>query len=146
MDRVLSWLVESGFSKEWQVTFKALKLEGAAFHGLFYAPSGRPIWGQMGKEVYPRLKEAYISSGRKWDNDQVREEAKRMRRLVRQIKDDTINSQRQDYQTPDGKTEASPNLPQESTPQNRRGPVVSEGKRRLAHTTFLQKETKRSPE
>jgi mitogen-activated protein kinase kinase kinase len=85
MDKVLLWLQSNNFSKDWQETFKNLKLHGAQFLQLGGRQAGRGNFGMMHQEVYPRLAKECSNSGTGWDQAREREEGKRMRRLIRVI-------------------------------------------------------------
>ncbi|KAJ4861891.1 protein kinase domain-containing protein [Trichoderma breve] len=67
LDKVLLWLAQNQFSKDWQETFRSLNLYGAQFLELGSAHGGRGNFGMM----HQRPRE--------------REEGKRMRRLIRSV-------------------------------------------------------------
>ncbi|KAL3475034.1 hypothetical protein BJX99DRAFT_166943 [Aspergillus californicus] len=123
LDRVLIWLAKNGFSNEWQETFKTLEIEGADFLELGHGQNGRPNLGKLHNVVYPQLQKECEANGITFDLTREREEGKRMRRMIRQIHDDTgpesgAPLQRQhefdDGQgsAPDEVPEFSPNFPQ----------------------------------
>lgn len=85
LDRVLQWLAQNQFSKDWQETFRSLGLYGAQFLELGSAHGGRGNFGMMHQQVYPRLAQECTNSGTGWDQPKEREEGKRMRRLIRSI-------------------------------------------------------------
>ena len=85
LDRVLIWLAANGFSNDWQETFKGLDMHGADFLDLGRGNNGRGKIGMMHQVVYPRLARECSKSGTKWDQVRERDEAKRMRHLVRRI-------------------------------------------------------------
>lgn len=85
LDRVLQWLAQNQFSKDWQETFRSLNLYGAQFLELGSAHGGRGNFGMMHQRVYPRLAQECANSGMGWDQPKEREEGKRMRRLIRSI-------------------------------------------------------------
>ncbi|KAM0466312.1 hypothetical protein ACHAPV_001271 [Trichoderma viride] len=85
LDRVLQWLAQNQFSKDWQETFRSLSLYGAQFLELGSAHGGRGNFGMMHQQVYPRLAQECTNSGTGWDQPKEREEGKRMRRLIRSI-------------------------------------------------------------
>lgn len=85
LDRVLIWLAANGFSNDWQETFKGLDIHGADFLDLGRGKNGRGNLGMMHQVVYPRLARECTKSGTKWDQLRERDEAKRMRHLVRRI-------------------------------------------------------------
>lgn len=92
LDRVLIWLARNGFSNDWQETFKSLELQGADFLELGLGAGGRGNLGKMHQVVYPQLAKEVGLSGKKWEPSRERDEGKRMRKLIRQIHDDS-----QDY-------------------------------------------------
>ncbi|PWY84566.1 mitogen activated protein kinase [Aspergillus sclerotioniger CBS 115572] len=117
LDRVLLWLGNNGFSKDWQETFRALEIEGADFLELGHGSNGRPNLGKMHNVVYPQLAKECEASGTGWDQTREREEGKRMRRLIKQIHDDgsydaeiSIQKRRDSHpnSAPDAGSEASP--------------------------------------
>ncbi|KAF3491456.1 mitogen activated protein kinase kinase kinase 3 [Arthroderma uncinatum] len=81
LDRVLLWLANNGFSQDWQETFRALDLKGAAFIEL----GSRGNLGKMHQVVYPQLAKECVKSGTGWDHPREREEGKRMCKLIRRI-------------------------------------------------------------
>jgi mitogen-activated protein kinase kinase kinase len=85
MERVLLWLTNNNFSKDWQETFKALNIYGSVFLELGGRHGGRGNFGMMHQQVYPRLAKECSGSGTGWDQAREREEGKRMRRLIRSI-------------------------------------------------------------
>ncbi|RFU80584.1 map kinase kinase kinase [Trichoderma arundinaceum] len=85
MDKVLLWLAQNQFSKDWQETFRSLNLYGAQFLELGSAHGGRGNFGMMHQRVYPRLAQECTNSGTGWDQPREREEGKRMRRLIRSV-------------------------------------------------------------
>jgi mitogen-activated protein kinase kinase kinase len=82
LDRIVAWLQVNGFSKDWQDALKLLNFQGAQFLEIGLR-SGRGNLGIMHQQVYPALKHQYDSRGAVWDPPTVREEGKRMRRLIR---------------------------------------------------------------
>ncbi|QSZ31996.1 hypothetical protein DSL72_001565 [Monilinia vaccinii-corymbosi] len=85
MNRVVLWLANNHFSKDWQETFKALNICGSVFLELGSVHGGRGNFGMMHQQVYPRLAKECSSSGTGWDQAREREEGKRMRRLIKAI-------------------------------------------------------------
>ncbi|KKA28870.1 hypothetical protein TD95_000259 [Thielaviopsis punctulata] len=85
IERVLLWLQQCNFSKEWQVTFSTLNLHGLPFLELGSKQSGRGNSGLMHQKVYPQLLANCKELGTPWDPSREREEGKRMRRLIRNI-------------------------------------------------------------
>jgi mitogen-activated protein kinase kinase kinase len=144
MDRVLLWLTNNQFSKDWQETFKYLNICGSVFLELGSGHGGRGNFGMMHQQVYPRLAKECSSSGTGWDQAREREEGKRMRRLIRGI----VTGRAPDFTKPshvrrdsstanipsagtEGTLEGSPNLGREfhvSTPSTANGEDDSPGK------------------
>ncbi|KAI1768451.1 hypothetical protein GGR53DRAFT_462419 [Hypoxylon sp. FL1150] len=85
LDHVLLWLAANHFSREWQETFKNLKIYGAQFLELGSQKGGRGNFGMMHQLVYPRLAQECVTNNIAWDQPREREEGKRMRRLIRSI-------------------------------------------------------------
>ncbi|CRJ98676.1 hypothetical protein BN1708_009479 [Verticillium longisporum] len=85
MDKVLFWLDANGFSKDWQETFKSLKMHGVKFLEVGGGHGGRGNFGIMHQQVYPGLAVQCTKSGTGWDQTRERDEGKRMRKLVRSI-------------------------------------------------------------
>ncbi|KAF8866083.1 hypothetical protein BDZ45DRAFT_332210 [Acephala macrosclerotiorum] len=127
MDRVLSWLSNNQFSKDWQATFKYLNICGSVFLELGSGHGGRGNFGMMHQQVYPRLAKECSNSGTGWDQAREREEGKRMRRLIRGIvtgrapditKQSHVRRESSTANIPsagtDGTLEGSPNLGREA--------------------------------
>lgn len=122
LERVLAWLSKNGFSKDWQETFKTLEIQGADFIELGHGANGRGNLGKMHQVVYPQLAKECAKSGTGWDQAREREEGKRMRKLIRQIHDESnsdtahLMQKRRESQplltsaSTDGGLENSPNL------------------------------------
>ncbi|KAI0154638.1 hypothetical protein GGR57DRAFT_512162 [Xylariaceae sp. FL1272] len=85
LDHVLLWLANNNFSKDWQETFKVLNIQGAHFLELGSQRGGRGNFGMMHQLVYPKLAVVCANSGTGWDQQQQRDEGKRMRRLIRSL-------------------------------------------------------------
>ncbi|KAL1843586.1 hypothetical protein VTJ49DRAFT_869 [Mycothermus thermophilus] len=85
MENVLAWLKANSFTREWQETFEILNICGARFLELGSSHGGRGNFGMMHQEVYPQLMRLYAKSSGGWDQPKEREEAKRLRRLIRSI-------------------------------------------------------------
>ncbi|KAL2117409.1 hypothetical protein VTJ04DRAFT_7069 [Mycothermus thermophilus] len=85
IEKVVSWLQANNFTREWQETFKILNICGARFLELGSSHGGRGNFGMMHQEVYPQLMRLCYQSGGGWDQPKEREEAKRLRRLIRSI-------------------------------------------------------------
>ncbi|CAD6503124.1 BgTH12-02793 [Blumeria graminis f. sp. triticale] len=85
MERVLLWLSSNKFSKDWQETFKTLKIYGTVFLELGTGQGGRGNFGMMHQQVYPRLAKECAMSGTGWDQAREREEGRRMRHLIKNI-------------------------------------------------------------
>lgn len=111
IDRVLIWLAASGFTNDWQETFKGLDINGMEFLELGRGHGGRGNFGMMHQQIYPRLAKECSKSGTGWDQGREREEGKRMRRLIRKIADGNTKSTRTGY----GRRESSQFLPSAST-------------------------------
>ncbi|KUJ10630.1 uncharacterized protein LY89DRAFT_700587 [Mollisia scopiformis] len=143
MDRVLLWLANNQFSKDWQATFKYLNICGSVFLELGSGHGGRGNFGMMHQQVYPRLAKECSNSGTGWDQAREREEGKRMRRLIRgivtgrapdvtktHIRRESSNANIPSAGT-EGTLEGSPNLGREaqvSTPSTANGDDDSPGK------------------
>ncbi len=84
-ERVLAWLSANGFSKDWQETFRTLKLEGASFLDLGRGRNGRGNLGTMHQHIYPQLARVTSSNSTGWDQSREREEGKRLRKLISRI-------------------------------------------------------------
>ena len=84
-ERVLAWLSANGFSKDWQETFRNLKLEGASFLDLGRGRNGRGNLGTMHQHIYPQLARVTSSNSTGWDQSREREEGKRLRKLISRI-------------------------------------------------------------
>jgi hypothetical protein len=87
---VLSWLVANNFSSDWQETFKALNISGSPFLDLVNSHRGRGAFGMLHQQIYPQLAKECAKSGNGWDQVKERSELKRMRRLMRNIKTESI--------------------------------------------------------
>ncbi|RKF58147.1 putative mitogen-activated protein kinase [Golovinomyces cichoracearum] len=85
MDRVIAWLANNNFSKDWQETFKTLRIYGTTFLELGTGQGGRGNFGMMHQKVYPRLAKECSISGTGWDQAREREEGRRMRSLIKNI-------------------------------------------------------------
>ncbi|KAL9103330.1 MAG: hypothetical protein Q9163_001636 [Psora crenata] len=118
LKRVIEWLDAHGFSADWQETFRGLDIHGVDFLDLGRANNGRGNFGMMHQHVYPRLARECGRSGSGWNQDRERNEAKRMRRLIRKIAevaDAPKHGRRESFgvlpsASTDGGVENSPNL------------------------------------
>lgn len=142
LDRVLVWLTNNHFSKDWLETFRALEIYGPAFLELGNGHGGRGNFGMMHHLVYPRLAQECSRSGTGWDQAREREEGKRMRRLIRGIVtgrsvdgSKTSHTRRESSTTrsagTDGTAETSPNMTRDgfvSTPSTANPEDESPGK------------------
>ena len=144
MDKVILWLAQNQFSKDWQETFKSLRIHGSVFLELGSGHGGRGNFGMMHQQVYPRLAKECSNSGTGWDQAREREEGKRMRRLIRSIvtgkppdlsKSSHVRRESSTANIPsagtDGTVEGSPQLGREthiSTPSTANGEDDSPGK------------------
>ena len=88
LERVLAWLSANGFSKDWQETFRVLKLDGGNFLDLGRGRNGRGNLSIMHQQVYPQLARVTSGSQSGWDQSREREEGKRLRKLVSRIVDE----------------------------------------------------------
>ncbi|PGH11318.1 STE/STE11/BCK1 protein kinase [Helicocarpus griseus UAMH5409] len=127
LDRVLIWLAQNGFSNDWQETFRVLEIYGANFIELGSRAGGRRDVGKMHRLVYPQLEKECVKSGTGWDKGRERDEAKRMRNLIRRIADPgssdsgTLGSRYYENQllpsaSTDEGLETSPNMGRDSFP------------------------------
>ncbi|KAI9894271.1 MAG: hypothetical protein M1814_004125 [Vezdaea aestivalis] len=114
MSRVVEWLQTNSFSVNWQETFKTLKVQGSDFLELGRGNNGRGNFSMMHNHIYPELAKSCTASGIGWDQTREREEAKRMRRLIRKITDDitAFNPSRS------AKRDSSQNAPQSAVSEN----------------------------
>ncbi|KAI9666329.1 MAG: hypothetical protein M1821_004264 [Bathelium mastoideum] len=85
LDKVLLWLAQNGFSKDWQETFQGLDLHGSQFLEIGKGHGGRGNVGMMHETIYPNLAKECKASGTTWDASRERAEGKRLRRLVQRI-------------------------------------------------------------
>ncbi|KAK4124303.1 Pkinase-domain-containing protein [Parathielavia appendiculata] len=85
LERVLAWLQANNFSREWRETFRTLNLHGTQFLEIGSSRVGRGNFGMMHQQVYPELHVQYKKNNGVWDLPKEREEAKRLRRLIRGI-------------------------------------------------------------
>ncbi|KAL9625507.1 MAG: hypothetical protein Q9160_000217 [Pyrenula sp. 1 TL-2023] len=144
LDRVVAWLSEKGFSKDWQEAFRSLEIQGPEFIELGRGANGRAPLQKMYETILPQLAKICTSSGTGWDQHREREEGKRMRKLIRRIGDSSsaptlsagaIGHRRRDSAQllPSASTEGtvadSPNLPSNwSATPSTAGPEGSPGK------------------
>jgi len=84
MERVQTWLVAHEFSKEWQAAFRHLNICGATFMDIGKAGGQRNI-GFMPQTVLPQVARECTANGVFRDSSKDREEAKRIRRLIRDV-------------------------------------------------------------
>lgn len=80
LDRVLLWLAASGFSHEWQETFRTLRLEKGDFLELGRSTDKRSNLSRMHQYIYPQLGKICQHSGT--DAKKEREDGKRLQRLI----------------------------------------------------------------
>lgn len=127
-DRVHAWLAANDFSADWQETFKNSNIQMADFIELGKSGAGA---AKMHQDVYPKLLK-FRKSKNDWDsardreeNQRIREEGKRMRKLIRRILDQSNadigsagighrrrgSSQALPSASTDGNVENSPNIP-----------------------------------
>lgn len=117
LDRVLLWLAQQGFSKDWQAAFEDLNLHGNQFLDIGRGHGTRGNVAMMHSVIYPKL--AQLQSPN-WDQAVEREEGKRLRKLVRKIVENgaaaILAPHRREPSIPssaatDGTVEDSPNMP-----------------------------------
>lgn len=84
LDRVQIWLAAHAFSKEWQDALRHLNVHGAQFLDIGKVGGQRNV-GFMMQTVLPQVARECTASGGIWDQAKEREEAKRLRRLVRDV-------------------------------------------------------------
>ncbi|KAJ9631271.1 mitogen-activated protein kinase kinase kinase [Knufia peltigerae] len=151
LERVLVWLTANGFSKDWQETFKLLKLQGSDFLDLGRGPNGRGNFGMMHQTIYPQLAKVCSGSNTGWDQGREREEGKRLRKLISRLVEQGgegpasagIGHRRRESGIPsastDGTVENSPHLPRAefSNPSGASGPEGSPGKQAALFPTGL---------
>ena len=138
IERVQNWLIQNGFSGDWQMTFKSLNIQGDSFLELGQANNGRGNLEMMYKTIYPALKLQCEESGTGWDQSREREEVKRFRKLVRRIAESdgatearsrharTSSAQLTSSAGSEGALEGSPNLDTpSSTGGGEESPVLS---------------------
>ncbi|KAL9084406.1 MAG: hypothetical protein Q9159_005240 [Coniocarpon cinnabarinum] len=84
LEHVLALLKANGFSTEWQDTFKQLDLHGSKFLDLGKSNAGRGP-SLMYQAINPKLCEITKTRNIAFDQQQAREEGRRLRKLVRGI-------------------------------------------------------------
>jgi mitogen-activated protein kinase kinase kinase len=116
VEKVMMWLAQQGFSKDWQETFKVLNLHGSQFLDIGRGHGTKGNVAMMHSVIFPQL--AALQGGN-WDQGAEREEGKRLRRLVRKIVETgaagvSVVSHRREASNPsaraEGNVENSPNL------------------------------------
>jgi mitogen-activated protein kinase kinase kinase len=117
LEKVMLWLKQEGFSKDWQDTFESLNLHGSQFLDIGRGHGTRGNVAMMHSVIFPQLADL---QGSNWDQVIEREEGKRLRRLVRKIVETgaagvSVASHRREPSNPhsaraDGTVEGSPNL------------------------------------
>lgn len=85
LDRVTDWLETHGFSMDWQETFRALNIQGSEFLDLGQRHGGKGNYGMMHQILYPQLAKECTRSGTGWNQQREREEARRMRGLIKKL-------------------------------------------------------------
>lgn len=85
LERVLAWLAQSGFSREWQEAFRVLDLHGDQFLDIG-RPGNRGNRAIMHNSVYPQLTNIM---GGSYTVESL-QEGKRLRRLIRKIMEQGI--------------------------------------------------------
>ncbi|KAE9987281.1 hypothetical protein EG327_003890 [Venturia inaequalis] len=117
LEKVMLWLEQEGFSKDWQETFEALNLHGGQFLDIGRGHGTKGNVAMMHSVIFPQL--AALQGGN-WDQVKERDEGKRLRRLVRKIVETgaagvTVLSHRREPSNPvsaraEGTLEGSPSL------------------------------------
>ncbi|QDS71248.1 hypothetical protein FKW77_000221 [Venturia effusa] len=117
LEKVMRWLEQEGFSKDWQQTFEALNLHGGQFLDIGRGHGTKGNVAMMHSVIFPQL--AALQGGN-WDQVKERDEGKRLRRLVRKIVESgaagvSVSSHRREPSNPvsartDGTIEDSPSL------------------------------------
>lgn len=82
LDQVLIWLARSGFSNDWQETFKTLDLHGSEFLDI----ARRQKVALLYNRIRPELKKQCIKNGTGWDTKREREEREESLRLRKEIR------------------------------------------------------------
>lgn len=82
LDRVLKWLSQNGFSKEWQETFKVIEFQGQDFIGLSLSQNRRNM-SKVHEFLLPQLAKECEKSGTKYDRGVELAELSRLRKLIR---------------------------------------------------------------
>ena len=93
VERVQGWLMQNGFSSDWQKTFRLLNIQGESFLDLAQANNGRGNLELMYKTILPALRIQCEESGTGWNQSRERDEAKRLRKLFRKIKESSTASE-----------------------------------------------------
>jgi len=88
LERVIAWLNMNSFSEEWQITFRKLNMHGSQFLEIGRGHGGKGNVGMMHSIIFPQLAKDCTESGSGWDQNREREEAKRLRKLIRRVVDD----------------------------------------------------------
>lgn len=117
LEKVMLWLEQEGFSRDWQETFQVLNLHGGQFLDIGRGHGTRGNVAMMHSVIFPQLA---TLQGSNWDQVKERDEGKRLRRLVRKIVETgaagvTVASHRREPSNPisaraDGTLEGSPRL------------------------------------
>lgn len=85
MERVQSWLVQNGFSRDWQETFRALEISGNRFLEIGRGHGSKGNVAMMHQVIFPQLAKQCSKSGIGWDQSRERGEGQKLRRLVHAI-------------------------------------------------------------
>lgn len=85
LDRVLRWLETNKFSRIWQDAFRHLNLYGTQFLDIGRGGKSNPV---LYNDLYPQVAREYANKGLPYDDSTstaIRDEAKRSKRLIRQV-------------------------------------------------------------
>lgn len=86
MERVIRWLQDNGFSKDWQDTFRKLNLRGPSFLEIGKGHGGKGHLRMVHEVVLPELAKQCTQSGTGWDQAREQVEGRRLRKLVRDLR------------------------------------------------------------
>ena len=82
LDRVVSWLAVNGFSRDWQQTFKQLRIHGSVFLDIGQGKGNLGTWHQV---IYPELEKITTRNRTGWVPVREHAEGQRLRKMVRNI-------------------------------------------------------------
>lgn len=86
MERVIRWLQDNGFSRDWQDTFRKLNLRGPSFLEIGKGHGGKGHLRMVHEVVLPELAKQCTQSGTGWDQAREQVEGRRLRKLVRDLR------------------------------------------------------------